>query len=81
MGTTITRVQALDADRDTVYYRITGSGSGFSNGSSNEDDTFIVNQLTGVITLVRKLDYNAKQSYTFLIVATDSSIIDPGNNS
>ena len=79
VGTTITRVQALDADRDTVYYRITGSGS--SNGSSNEDDTFIVNQLTGVITLNRKLDYNAKQSYTFLIVATDSSIIDPGNNS
>ena len=62
VGHVLFTYEATDEDEDVVKYRL-----------RDEDDTgiFAIGELTGVLTLVAKLDYEAAQSHTVEIQAYD----------
>ena len=62
IGHVLFTYEATDEDEDVVKYRL-----------RDEDDTdiFAIGELTGVLTLVAKLDYEAAQSHTVEIQAFD----------
>ena len=62
VGHVLFTYEATDEDEDVVKYRL-----------RDEDDTgiFAIGELTGVLTLVAKLDYEAAQSHTVEIQAFD----------
>lgn len=56
-------VAATDADNDTLKYYLTGPGS----------DMFLLNYLTGLVTLTQALDYESKVSYTLSVLVFDDN--------
>ncbi|XP_062282139.1 protocadherin beta-16-like [Scomber scombrus] len=66
-GTYITKVNASDADSGSnglVTYR-------FSNMKEQMADTFILDEITGIITLVGQVDYEKDKKYEIVIEAMD----------
>ncbi|XP_065063594.1 protocadherin Fat 4-like isoform X2 [Rhopilema esculentum] len=61
-GTNIARISASDADKDAVFYYIEGS----------HEDTFALDENTGVLRTKKSLDRETTQVYTLTIVATNT---------
>ena len=72
VGSYITKVQAVDIDRDTVQYMIISNPDPSKEEEAN--GTFIVNQLTGVITMNKELDFNKKRRFSFLVTASETFV-------
>ena len=52
----------IDNDSDKIIYSL----------ENNYDEKFIINPLTGEVSLSNELDYESKNSYELKIIATDS---------
>jgi len=62
-STVIYTVTATDADNDALTYSLTGTDASLLD----------INASTGVVTLKASADYETKSSYSFNVVATDTS--------
>ncbi|KAH0616155.1 hypothetical protein JD844_027065 [Phrynosoma platyrhinos] len=70
IGTSVTRVQATDADSGTnggISYHIV-------ENNSKSHDYFHIDSSTGIILITRSLDYEQSQQHTLLVRAIDSGM-------
>ncbi|QNF34698.1 T9SS type A sorting domain-containing protein [Adhaeribacter swui] len=63
-GTTIGKVKATDAARETLIYTIT-------NGNTNQ--TFTLDAVSGVLKLGKKLNYHTQSTYQLTVQATNTA--------
>lgn len=63
MGVPVTTVKASDPERGVVYYSIV---------DGNHGEAFSIDQETGTVFVVGRLDREAKESYNLTLKAADS---------